>query len=352
MSSIKDVARVAGVSFTTVSHVLNGTRKVSEGARQRVLRAVNECGYVPSAVARSLRMAQTHNIGVLVPDISNPFCAEITLGVEEQASQSGYAVLLGNTGPQGVHQARQLEHLLGRRVDGVLLVAGVFGDDPQHPLEQVIRQRLAVSRTPLVMIDRDPVSVASDVLQADQFAAAHAATSYLLELGHRRIAFLSGPPDLAISHERLRGWQQAMLSAGLQASTTDVWTGDFSIESGFQQGVRCLQRAGVTAILAANDMMALGVLRAAASLGVAVPGALSVMGMDGITMGEYSSPSLTTVGASLRAVGRQAAQMLLDRMAQPQGPQRTERRSFDLMVRESTGPVPAGDAVANGQGVT
>lgn len=348
MSSIKDVARLAGVSFTTVSHVLNGTRKVSDAARQRVLRAVNECGYVPSAVARSLRMAQTHNIGVLVPDISNPFCAEITLGVEEQASQAGYAVLLGNTGPQGVHQARQLEHLLGRRVDGVLLVAGVFGDDPQHALEQVIRQRLLVSRTPLVMIDRDPSSVASDVLQADQFAAAHAAASYLLSLGHKRIAFLSGPPDLAISQERLRGWQQALFGAGIQPKAADVWEGDFSIESGFQQGLQCLQNKPVTAILAANDMMALGALRAAASCGVAVPDALSVMGMDGITMGEYSSPSLTTVGASLRAVGRQATQMLLDRMAQPDLPKRTQPRFCELVVRESTGPVPSLSVDAKG----
>jgi LacI family transcriptional regulator len=130
-----------------------------------------------------------------------------------------------------------------------------------------------------------------------------------------------------------------LLEAGVQPRQADVLEGDFSIESGFRQGLHCLRNNPVTAILAANDMMALGALRAAASCGVAVPDALSIMGMDGITMGEYSSPSLTTVGASLRAVGRQAMQMLLDRLAQPDLPKRTQQRSCELVVRESTGPV-------------
>ncbi len=335
MVSIKDVARVAGVSFTTVSHVLNGTRKVSDGTRSKVLRAVDECGYVPSAVARSLRLARTHSIGVLVPDISNPFCAEITMGVEDVAREAGYSVVLGNTGPQGRYQALQLESLLSRRVDGMLLVAGVFD---QASVEQVVSKRLM--RTPLVMIDRSPGVLKADLLQADQHEAAVLAVSHLLSLGHRRIACISGPMGQFISQQRVEGWRHALAQAGVPADDGLLFEGDFSVDTGYEQGLRCLRTTGATAVFACNDMMALGVLHAAAELGRKVPQELSVVGIDGIAMGKHSQPALTSVGASLHGLGRDAAIMLIERIERPEQPSRCMTRECHLILRATTGRVP------------
>jgi LacI family transcriptional regulator len=272
---------------------------------------------------------------MLVPDISNPFCAEITLGAEDVARQAGYSVVLGNTGPQGRFQALQLESLLSRRVDGMLLVAGVFD---QASVEQVGRKRLM--RTPLVMIDRSPGVLKADLLQADQQAAAELAVSHLLSLGHRRIACVSGPMGQPISQQRVKGWRTALQRSGASADDEMLFEGDFSIASGYKQGLRCLRHAEVTAVFAANDMMALGVLHAAAELGRKVPEQLSVVGIDGIAMGQFSQPALTSVGTSLHGVGGSAARMLIERIEHPDRPWRCERRPFELITRGSSGPVP------------
>lgn len=332
MSSIRDVARLAGVSFTTVSHVLNGTRKVSSSAHERVLQAVQDINYVPSAVARSLRVSKTHNLGILVPDISNPFCAEITLGVEDGARQAGYSVVLGNTGQQGDQQLQQINNMLSQRVDGLLLVAGIFD---HHGLIQALTKRLI----PVLLMDHKASELRADLLEHDQFNAALMATQHLLSLGHKRIACLSGPAGLAISQERVRGWHQALTDASIEPEPAWSSEGDFSIQSGYKYGMQHLPARQVSAVLACNDMMALGLLHAAAKLGLNVPTMLSVVGIDGIEMGGYAYPALTTVGDSLKAAGRQAAGLLIERIGQPNLEARCIRRSNQLILRESTGPV-------------
>ncbi len=339
MSSIKDVARLAGVSYTTVSHVINGTRKVSEPARLRVLQAVRDCGYVPSQVARSLRASQTRVLGMLVPDISNPFCAEITLGVEQAAHEAGYAVVLGNTRLSDAEQSRQVERLLTHRVDAVLVLAGVFD---HGRLADTLGRQLARQDMPVLLIDHEAEELRADVLQADPFEAGLMATRHLTGLGHRHIACVSGPLGMAISRERVRGWRQALADVGVAAPDDWVFEGDFGIVSGHREGLNCLAQGRFTAILAGNDLMAMGVLRAAAQRGVAVPRDCSVMGIDGIELGQYTQPTLSTVGEPLREVGRQAVRRVLDRIGQPPtAQQRHWRRQPTLMARESTGPVPA-----------
>lgn len=331
MRSIRDVARLAGVSFTTVSHVLNGTRKVSESAHERVMRAVHEINYVPSALARSLRVSKTRTLGVLVPDISNPFCSEITLGIEDGARQADYSVVLGNTGQEGDQQTHQIKNMLSQRVDGLLLVAGIFDHSR-------LVQALAKIRMPVLLIDHEAIEMSADWLQMDQFHAALLATQHLLTLGHRRIACLSGPAFVAISQERVRGWRQGLADAGIEPESDWSREGDFSIESGYGYGMQCLPQRRVSAVLACNDMMAMGVLRAAAKLGLSVPTELSVVGIDGIEMGGYAYPALTTVGDSLKVVGKQAADMLIERIEHPNLESRRVRRSSQLILRESTGP--------------
>jgi len=337
MSSIKDVARLAGVSYTTVSHVINGTRRVSDAARQRVLQAISDSGYVPSAAARALRGAKARILGALVPDISNPFCAELVVGVEKAARGAGHSLLLCSTEPDAADLGTQLDGLMARRVDGLVVVAGVF-DRPRTA--QLLKQAVARSRLPLLLLDRNPAELRCDALLAHQHHLGRDATRHLLALGHRRIACLSGPANLAISQDRVAGWRDALAEAGVVPEPAWLAEGDFSLEAGHRHGLAWLQRGGVTAIFASNDLMALGVLRAAAQMGVPVPGRLSVVGIDGIDMGRYTHPALTTVGASLRQVGQEAGEMLLQRIQHPEGPPQKRWRTLTLLTRESTGPVP------------
>lgn len=341
MSSIKDVARLAGVSYTTVSHVINGTRKVSDAARERVLQAVAECGYVPSDAARSLRGAPSRVLGILLPDVSDPFCAEITLGAERAAAQAGYSVVLANIHPQRLTPAQSVNSLLSRRIDGLLVVAGLFD---HAALLQRLNQDLQRRHPPMVFIDHDPAPLLADALSADDAAVARRAVGHLLALGHRRIACISGPPGMPVSEARVRGWQQTLTEAGIAPQPHWLVQGDFGVASGFQAAQQLLNQPGPrpTAIFACNDLMAMGVLRAAARLGVDVPGQCSVIGIDGIVLGEYAHPALSTVGQSLAEVGAQAVQALLQRInTGGKAPAQRMARAPTLVLRESTGPCPA-----------
>lgn len=335
MSSIKDVARLAGVSYTTVSHVINGTRRVSDAARHRVLQAISDCGYVPSTAARSLRGAKARILGVLVPDISNPFCAELVLGLEKAARAAGYSLLLCSTDQDAADFRVQIDSLMARRVDGLVVVAGVF-DSPRTA--HVLRQAVARSRLPMLLFDHSPLELRCDVLQAHHRNAGRDATRHLLALGHRRIACLSGPAGLTISQERVAGWRDALREVGVQPEPSWLGEGDFHLEGGHRHGLAWLRQGDVTAVFASNDLMALGVLRAAAQLGVAVPGRLSVIGIDGIDLGRYTHPALTTVGSCMRQQGQEAGEMLLQRIQHPEGPAQKRWRSLAVVQRESTGP--------------
>lgn len=337
MSSIKDVARLAGVSYTTVSHVINGTRRVSDVARQRVLQAISDSGYVPSAAARALRGGKAHILGALVPDISNPFCAELMLGLEKTARRAGYSLLLCSTDLDADDLQQQIDSLIARRVDGLVVVAGGFDSSR---VTQVLKRSVVRARMPLLLLDRNPTDLRCDALLAHQYDAAREATRHLLALGHRRIACLSGPANLSISQERVAGWRAALAEARVEPEPAWLAEGDFSLESGHQQGAAWLRQGRVTAVFASNDLMALGVLRAAAQLGVPVPQRLSVIGMDGIDLGRYTHPALTTVGSSLQRVGQEAADMLLHRIQHPDLPLQKHWRTMAVVQRESTGRAP------------
>lgn len=335
MSTIKHVAARAGVSFTTVSHVLNGTRRVSDAARERVERAVAEMGYAPSAVARALKMSETCILGVLVPNITNPFFAELTRGIEDCCRRTDYSVFLCNSDDDPERQSRYLQTLLGRRVDGLLLAAAA-GDSA------ALAERLAPTRVPTVVVDRDIPGLGADLVRVDHQAGAELAVEHLLALGHRRIACLSGPSEFAVSRARVAGWREAMARAGIAPEPGWLLEGDFSAAAGHALTTQLLARGlGVTAIFAGNDLLGIGALRAAAEGGIAVPGRLSVIGFDGIDLGAYSYPALTTVGHPIRALGERAATVLLERIAGGPAPRREVVLAPALLARESTGPVPA-----------
>ena len=322
------------MSFTTVSHVLNGTRRVSDSARARVEQAISEMGYAPSAVARSLKMSETCILGVLVPNITNPFFAELTRGIEDCCRQTDYSVFLCNSDDDPVRQARYLQTLLERRVDGLLLAAAA-GE------ASVLAKRLASARVPTVVVDRSIPGLTADLVRVDHQAGAELAVSHLLALGHRHIACLSGPSEFAVSRARVAGWRRAMAQADVPVDDGWLLEGDFSAAVGCELTRRLLARGGITAIFASNDLLAIGALRAAAERGLAVPQALSIIGFDGIDLGGYVYPALTTVGYPIRALGEMAASVLIERIASGPAADREVVLQAQLLRRESTGPVPA-----------
>lgn len=336
MSTIKDVAARAGVSFTTVSHVLNGTRRVSDHARARVEQAVAEMGYAPSAVARALKTSETFVFGVLVPNITNPFFAELTRGIEDRCQQTDYSVFLCNSDDEPERQKHYLQTLLERRVDGLLLAAAADQDEP-------LVKRLASARVPTVVVERRIPGLAADLVRVNHDAGARMAASHLVSLGHRAIACLSGPSRFVVSRERTAGWRSALQEAGIQPDEAWMLEGDFSASAGYEMAYGLLKRREVTAILAGNDMMAIGVLRAAAELGVSVPGELSVIGFDGIDLGSYVYPALTSVGYPIRELGEMAASVLLERLVNRQGERREVVLPPRLIERASTAPARKAD---------
>jgi LacI family transcriptional regulator len=343
VSTIKQVAARAGVSFTTVSHVVNRTRPVSDGARVRVERAIAELGYFPSAVARALKTSQTRILGVIVPNITNPFFSELMRGIEDVCERSHYSVFLCNGDDDLERQGRSLDTLLGRRVDGVLLAT------PTGPAA-ALAKRLSAARMKTVVVDRSVPGLEADQVRIDHQAGARLAVEHLLALGHRRIACLAGPSSFAVSRARVAGWRKALARAGIKPEPDWLLMGDFRAAAGHDLTRTLLARArgapptgtgsDITAVFASNDLLGIGALRAAAEQGLPVPRALSVIGFDGIEMGAFTYPALTTVGYPIRAIGETAATVLIDRIAG----RRTEVCEIvvapEIILRESTGPVP------------
>jgi LacI family transcriptional regulator, galactose operon repressor len=328
--TVHDVARRAGVSIATVSRALNGRGRISEQTREHVLGVVRELGYLPNDLARGLVGMATQTIALLLPDITNPYFPELVKGVQTVADERGHLLLLCHNAGDERKAVADVEMLRRKKVDGLLLVAGALGRS--HALAE------ATKGIPTVAMDRSVPCLPADLVTVDHRRGARLATEHLVELGHRHIAHLSGPPNVTSSRERRAGWRQAMRKAGL--APTLVEEGDFSEDSGYAAARRLLDsEADCTAVFAANDLSAIGLLRAFTEAGIRVPRDVSVVGFDGIHLTRYTTPRLTTVAQPIYELGRTAAELLLDRH-DPQQEQRTVVLGTTLEVRESTAPPP------------
>ena len=330
MATIKDVAARAGVSFTTVSHVVNNTRPVSSEVRAKVEAAIRELNFVPSAVARSLKARTTSTIGVVVPNSTNPYFAEISRGIEGYFERRGYCVILGNSDDEPEKQRKYLRVLIERRIDGLIVASA--GD------QDTLRDALGRTDVPVVIVDREVPGVQADLVQIDHEEGAYMAARHLLELGHRRIACISGPSQMVVSEARVHGFIRALREASIEVEGCQVIASDYTSSGGYEAAVSLLRNSPPTAIFAANDVMALGALRAAAERGLSVPRDLSVIGFDDIAMSRFFYPALTTVGQSILMLGERAAQTLLERVTRDvEGEARRIIIAPNLIVRESTG---------------
>jgi LacI family transcriptional regulator len=328
---MRDVAEHAGVSVTTVSHVINNTRPVSDALRQRVEAVMLDLGYQPNTLARSLRRGETHTIGVIVPDNSNPFFAEVARGIEDTSFDHGYSVILCNS-DRDLHKERlYINVLIEKQVDGILFVAaGMSADNIQPLLDRAL---------PLVVVDRQIPALAVDTVLAANQHGGWLATQHLLELGHHRIGCIVGPEDIASSVERVSGYHQALSAHNLPVDEQLVIRGDFRYESGYAAGGRLLSLDDPpTAIFACNDLMAVGAMTKALEIGLSVPGDLSVIGFDDIRPAVYANPPITTIKQPKYEMGVASTALLLSRMRDSNRTPQQQVLETSLVIRQSTAP--------------
>jgi LacI family transcriptional regulator len=329
--TILDVARRAGVSPATVSRVLNqSSHPVSEQGRRRVLAAARKLAYIPNLLARSLLTQETAAIGVLIPDVSNPYYAEILRGVEDRVGPSGRTVILCNTDRRVEKQRLYLRALMERRVDGIIIAGGSFG----RPETEITGKSL-----PVVMIGRHPARFPS--VRIDNVTAAALATDHLLALGHRRIACLSGPSISLTAADRVKGYLRALQAAAVPADPALIREVGFA-PAGTAGAVRALfdMAQPPTAVVAPNDQVAIATIRALHELGRRVPDEVSVVGFDDTPLASYTVPSLTTVAIPTYDLGRTAVELLVRVL---EGRRATSVvRPCALRIRESTAPVQRG----------
>jgi len=307
MPTIKDIAALAKVSSATVSHVINKTRYVSDEVIERVNQAMDELGYTPNYLARSLRQGKTNTIGLLMPDSSNPYFAELGLAIEKAAFKLNYNVILCNTESKQEKELLYIDVLSQKQVDGIIFVS--TGNNLES-IEYMISKKIV-----FVMIDRE-LSVYQEfdfpLVLTDQFAGGQMAAEHILSLGHKRIACVTGPSFLTPSSQREKGFRQALQDAGVPVIEELIVKGDFLPESGYRaiHGFMSCKEPP-TAVFACNDLMAFGVIRGANEAGLSIPDDLSVVGYDNIHLAAYASPSLTTVSLPNDDIAESAMHLLI-----------------------------------------
>ncbi len=326
---MRDVAERAGLSVSTVSHVINNTRAVSDESRQRVMSAMEELDYKPNALARSLRRRKTNTLGMIVPDSANPFFAEVARAIEDTSFAQNYSIILCNSEGDLEKQQAYTNVLIENRVAGILFVAAGISTELVNDLEQ--------RRVPLVVVDREVPGVEVDTVMTNHAQGGYLATQHLIELGHRRIACIAGNSEVSPSAERLTGYRRALEDNNLAYDERLVVKGDFQYESGYEATKHLLAlEVPPSAFFACNDLMAVGCISAARELGLRVPQDISVVGFDNVRLASFTNPPLTTVAQPIFEIGALATKMLLERMLDLDAPPRFKRLDTVLHIRRST----------------
>ncbi|MFE4537581.1 LacI family DNA-binding transcriptional regulator [Streptomyces scopuliridis] len=327
--NITDVAREAGVSITTVSHVFSGRRHVAEKTREHVLNIVRELGYEPNQVARSLRTRRSHTLALIIPDITNPFYTSLARGLQDVGAAAGYQVIVCNTDGDPRSEQAALKQMITRRVDGIGF-AGYFN----HVRDVA---PVLASGIPVVLVGVGTPGPGVDVLSTDDIAAGELATRHLLDRGHRRIGFITGPEREGPPADRVAGYRKALSEAHVRFRTIYVARTRFSRDGGAEAMGRLLELSHPPeAVICTNDMVAIGALDTARSHGLRVPDDVAVMGFDDIEAAALISPSLTTVSVRPREQGQGIGRLLLQRLEDPAA-QPPQRVLYDpaVMARES-----------------
>jgi LacI family transcriptional regulator len=338
---MQDVGRLAGVSVATVSAVVNGKAVVSEELTGRVKRAIRMLNYKPDMLARSLRMQKSHALGMVMPQIASPFYAEVLRGVEDEARENGYSILIADSQGDQDEEEKQLATLIGRRVDGILLA----------PVNlQSLAYEFVDPDLSLVLFDRFPAGYQGSVVMVDNVMASRQGTKCLIEAGHRRIAMITGPPGILPADERAKGVRDALNEAGLTIPDEYVRTGGFNVQKAYQAAVSLMELATPpTAIFSHNHEMTLGLMRALLEKGIRCPAQVSVLGFDDFVVGADGfswatlfSPQISCIAQPSYQIGRKSAAALIRKMTKKPDedcpPEVILRLHAELRVRESISP--------------
>ncbi len=331
MPSLQEVADRAKVSIATVSRVLNKSDKVVPKTRATVERALSELGYRPSRVARRLRMKEghAHLVGLIIPDIQNPFYAEIARGVEDVAYANEFALLLCNSDENLEKERFYLNVMQAESVDGIVLPP--FDDTDPAVLEMV------ASGMPVVCVDRSLAKTKTDLVEVDNYRGALEAVNHLIDRGHTRIGLIEGRAQVSTNRERRRGYLDALAARGIAPQRELMRAGDFKLASGRVLANELLElRRPPTALFVGNNLMTVGALAALHQRGLRVPGDVAIVGFDDLPWAEALDPPLTVVRQPAYEVGRRAMELLLKRLAAPGAPVTTVRLRPELVVRRST----------------
>lgn len=335
MSTIKEVADLAGVSIGTVSHVLTGSIPVSPRLRTKVEAAIRELDYHPNHVARSLKTSKTRTLGIIVPDMTIPFFPRIIRGAESAARQRNYSLVAVNSDESVRRQQELLSLLRSQRVEGILLVAGAVSD----PFDQI--SRTMDSGIPMVCVDRLPGKLEIDSVAVENSASAEMGVSHLISMGHRSIAIVTGPLALRNEEERLQGYQEALRKAGLTVANELIWEGNFHPE---EVAAICRQRLRASsqrpsALFATNGPTGLGALRAFRDCGLRTPEDIGFVTFDELTVDDLFTPSVTTVVQPAHEIGVRATEILMKRIEEGWSASKapiTVRLPATLRIRESS----------------
>jgi len=331
-ATIYDIAREAGVSIATVSQVINGKGKISEKRRAEIMEIMERLHYQPSAIAAALTGKQTYTLGLLVPDISNPYFAELARAVEDRSRQLGYSVVICSTDNKDERVERYLNLLQQKRVDGMMIGTGIDNAEILSPLLQ--------QSIPVALIARHMPSLSVHTVTIDDILGGALAADHLLELGHTRVAVLSEPSKVSSSQERVRGFRETLIKAGLTLEPNQIRESAADLSSAKKEALLLLgEKDHPTGLFCCNDIQAIGALQAAKELGLRVPEDVSIIGFDNTILASVTSPPLTTVAQPIEELGHRAVDLLIEELKDEQKEPQKIVLKPELVIRESAGRV-------------
>jgi len=306
-ATMKDVAKLARVSVSTVSHVINKTRFVSDLTRQRVLKTMAEVSYYPNVVAQSLRRKKTNTVGLVISDITNPFFPEVVRGIEKQLIRKGYSIILANTDDDTEKEKELVILLYGKRVDGFIIVTA---DGENKYLDFLIQQKV-----PIVLLDRRISRVKLDMVLVDNKGGTRKLTEHLINLGHKKIGVITGPLSTSTGKERLKGYLESLRKHSLPKDDKLIKVGKFRQESGYSLTMELLSLSSPpSAILACNNVIGLGIMDALQEKGIKIPNEVALVIFDDLPWFRYLNPPISVVSQPTSELGEMAAKLLLERM--------------------------------------
>jgi LacI family transcriptional regulator len=329
MVNYNDIAKLAKVSPTTVSHVINETRFVMPETKERVYKAMKKLKYQPNLLARSLATGKTHTVGLVISDIRNPFYPELVQGVEEMAVRNDYNIFLCNTDYDIEKGVRSIGALIKRKIDGIIVASS--------QVDSSILKQLTDTDVNFVLVDWCKRNIKVDSLYFDYKVGIAEAVSHLVSLGHRNIYFIGGPKNLKTAEIRIRNFIDTIESYKELRLNYKILEGNHKIDGGYRAARKILRNKDLpTAIICSNDLTAIGAMKAFQSGGVKIPDDISIIGLDNIALTEIVSPELTTIELERYKIGKTAMEMLLNRMKDKKLPKQICTFKTKLIVREST----------------